>query len=146
MLKNESARNQTKPVSLRPSRLPESGGIIFIANGVRMRKISPSVRKAKQTNFGDADCTCPYSPYRHVSPYVSCPYSDTWHAVQLTWQIGDATRGRPYSADVSVRTGHVAASVQDTWQTVRKDTWRHQDAPRVTRIWHFQGTDRPIKR
>jgi hypothetical protein len=52
MLKNESARNATKPVPLRPSRLPESGGIIFIANGVRMRKISPSVRKAKQANFG----------------------------------------------------------------------------------------------
>jgi len=83
MLKNESARNQTKPVPLRPSRLPESGGIIFIANGVRMRKISPSVRKDKQANFGDADCTC---PYRHVSV----------HTV-LTWHVRTMTRGRPYS-------------------------------------------------
>ena len=83
MLKNDSARNATKPVPLRSSRLPESGGIIFIANGVRMRKISPSVRKAKQAKFWDADCTCPYS---HVSVRTV-----------LTWHVRTVTRGRPYS-------------------------------------------------
>jgi hypothetical protein len=70
MLKNESARNPTKPTPLRLSRLPDSGGIFTLSNGVRMEKISHSVRQAKQAKFLDADCTCPYSPYRtRVSPY-----------------------------------------------------------------------------
>ena len=90
MLKNESARNPTKPTPLHPSRLPDSGGIIFMSNGVRMKKISHSVRRTKQAKFWDADCTCPYSPYRtRVSSY-----DDTWQ----------------------VRTGHVAAPGSDTWQ------------------------------
>jgi hypothetical protein len=56
MLKNESARNATKPMPLRPSRLPDSGGIFTSSNGVRMEKISRSVRKGKQAKKGD-DCT-----------------------------------------------------------------------------------------
>ena len=88
MLKNESARNVTKPVPLRLSRRPESGGIIFIANGVRMRKISPSVRKAKQANFGVLTV-----PVRTVR-------TDTCQSVQLTWHVRTVTRGRPYSDDV----------------------------------------------
>ena len=48
MLKNESARNLTKPTPLCPSRLPDSGGIIFLSNRVRMEKISRSDRKVKQ--------------------------------------------------------------------------------------------------
>ena len=52
MLKNESARNATKPVPLRPSRLPDSGGIFTSSNGVRMEKISRSVRKVKQAKKG----------------------------------------------------------------------------------------------
>jgi hypothetical protein len=48
MLKNESARNAMKPVPLRLSRLPDSGGIFTSSNGLRMSKISRSVRKAKQ--------------------------------------------------------------------------------------------------
>jgi hypothetical protein len=48
MLKNESARNLTKPTPLRPARLPDSGGIIFMSNGVRMEKISRSDQKVKQ--------------------------------------------------------------------------------------------------
>jgi hypothetical protein len=67
MLKNESARNATKPVPLRPARLPDSGGIFTLSNGVRMEKLSCSVRKVKQTKKGD-DCTV-----RTV--HVSCPYS-----------------------------------------------------------------------
>jgi hypothetical protein len=47
MLKNESAQNPTKPTPLRPARLPDSGGIIFISNEVRMKKISHSVHRAK---------------------------------------------------------------------------------------------------
>jgi hypothetical protein len=99
MLKNESARNPTKPTPLRPFRLPDSGGIIFMSNGVRMKKISHSVRRAKQAKFWDDDCTCPYSPYRtRVSPY-----SDMWQfhifcighvAVRMMmWQIPYRTRG-----------------------------------------------------
>ena len=76
MLKNESARNATKPVPLRPSRRPDSGGIIFIANGVRMEKISRSVRKVKQAKF-DADW----------AGHVARPYSDTWN-------VRTVTRGR----------------------------------------------------
>jgi hypothetical protein len=53
MLKNESARNPTKPTPLRPSRLPDSGGIFTLSNGVRMEKISHSVRKVKQAKFLD---------------------------------------------------------------------------------------------
>jgi hypothetical protein len=67
MLKNESARNVTKPVPLRPSHLPDSGGIFTSSNGVRMEKISRSVRKVKQAKKGD-DCTV-----RTV--HVARPYS-----------------------------------------------------------------------
>jgi hypothetical protein len=48
MLKNESARNPTKPTPLCPSRLPDSGGIFTLSNGVCMEKISHSDRKVKQ--------------------------------------------------------------------------------------------------
>jgi hypothetical protein len=48
MLKNESAQNPTKPTPLRPSRLPDSGGIFTLSNGLRMRKLSRSDRKPKQ--------------------------------------------------------------------------------------------------
>jgi hypothetical protein len=77
MLKNESARNMTKPIPLRPSRLPDSGGIFTLSNGVRMEKISHSVRKVKQakkiadcavrTVRTDADVACPYADM--VGPY-----------------------------------------------------------------------------
>jgi hypothetical protein len=52
MLKNESARNVTKLMPLCPSRLPDSGGIFTLSNGVRMGKISRSVRKVKQAKKG----------------------------------------------------------------------------------------------
>jgi hypothetical protein len=48
MLNFQSARNATKTVPLRPSRSPDSGGIFTFANGVRMEKLSRSVRRAKQ--------------------------------------------------------------------------------------------------
>jgi hypothetical protein len=57
LLKFQSARNATKMVPLRPSRLPDSGGIFTFSNGVRMEKISRSVRRAKQAKKIDADCT-----------------------------------------------------------------------------------------
>jgi hypothetical protein len=57
MLKNESAWNATKPVPLRLSRLPNSDGIFTLSNGLRMEKISHSVRKAKQVKKNDVDCT-----------------------------------------------------------------------------------------
>jgi hypothetical protein len=70
LLNFQSARNATKIVPLRPSRLPDSGGIFTFANGVRMEEISRSVRQAKQAKIWNADCTCPYSPYGHVAgPY-----------------------------------------------------------------------------
>jgi hypothetical protein len=87
MLKNESAQNLTKPTPLRPSRLPDSGGIFTLSNEVCMEKISHYVRKAKQAKFLDADCTCPYSPYRtRVSPYRTHGRSiqNTWHPQAVT--------------------------------------------------------------
>jgi hypothetical protein len=73
LLNFKSSRNATKTMPLRPSRLPDSGGIFTFSNGVRMEKISRSVRQGKQVKFLDADCTCPYSPY---IPYgnVERPY------------------------------------------------------------------------
>jgi hypothetical protein len=74
MLKNESARNATKPVPLRPSRLPDSGGIFTSSNGVRMEKISRSVRKVKQAKKGD-DCTVRTVHVAVRTADVACPYS-----------------------------------------------------------------------
>jgi hypothetical protein len=48
MLKNESAQNLMKPTPLRPSRLPDFGGIFTLSNGLRMQKLSHSDRKPKQ--------------------------------------------------------------------------------------------------
>jgi hypothetical protein len=105
MLKNESARNPTRPTPLRPVRLPDSGGIIFMSNRVLMKKISHFVHRAKQAKFWDVDCTCPYSPYRtRVSPYM-----DTWHVRTCdTW--------------------HVCTC--DTWHICTGDTWQHQGTTR----------------
>jgi hypothetical protein len=84
MLKNESAWNPMKPASLRPSRLPDSGGIFTSSNGLRMSKISRSVRKAKQGKKGmtvqsiqsmwHADCT---DRTVHTGDVVD-PEDDTW--------------------------------------------------------------------
>jgi hypothetical protein len=52
MLKNESARNPTKPAPLCPSRLLDSSGIFTLSNGLRMSKLSRSVRKDKQEKKG----------------------------------------------------------------------------------------------
>jgi hypothetical protein len=84
MLKNESAQNPTKPTPLRPARFPDSGGIIFMSNGVRMEKISRSDRKVKQAK-------------KMLTGQGTC------QSVQLTWQVRTLTRGR-------FRTGHVAGS------------------------------------
>jgi hypothetical protein len=66
LLNFQSARNATKTVPLRLSRLPDSGGIFNLSNGRRMKKISRYVRQAKQAKFFDVDCTCPYSLYDDV--------------------------------------------------------------------------------
>jgi hypothetical protein len=79
MLKNESARNPTKPTPLRPARLPDSDGIFIFANGVRMEEISRFDRQVKQAKIWDADCTCPYSPYGHVEG----------RTIMLMWQKTD---------------------------------------------------------
>jgi hypothetical protein len=64
-----------KTVPLHPSRLPDSDDIFTFSNGVRMEKISRSVRQGKQAKFLDVDCTCLYSLYGDVAgPYR--PYGD----------------------------------------------------------------------
>jgi hypothetical protein len=81
LLNFQSARNATKIVPLRLSRLPDSDGIFTLSNGVHMAKISRSVCQAKQAKKFDADCTCLYSPYG--------PYSLTWQGrtnrTMVTW-------------------------------------------------------------
>jgi hypothetical protein len=110
-------------VPLRPSRLPDSGGIFTFSNGVRMEKISRSVRQAKQAKFLDADCTCPYSPY---SPYddVAGPY-------------------RLYNDDVAVfywlivgESGGDTCPVDGKWY---EDTWPNPWVPRVPHYWFMIG-------
>jgi hypothetical protein len=55
--KFQSSWNAMKLVPLRPSRLPDFGGIFTLSNGLCMENISRSVRQVKQAkNFG-ADCT-----------------------------------------------------------------------------------------
>jgi hypothetical protein len=61
-----------KVVPLRPSRLPDSSGIFTFANGVRMEKLSRSVRRAKQVKK------------RMLTGQVRT--ADVAEAVQLTWQ------------------------------------------------------------
>ena len=39
LLNFQSAQNAMKTIPLRPSRLPDSGGIFSFSNGVRMEKI-----------------------------------------------------------------------------------------------------------
>jgi hypothetical protein len=60
LLKFQSVQNAMKTMPLRSSRLPDFGGIFTFANGVRMEKISRSVRRAKQVKKFGADCTSPY--------------------------------------------------------------------------------------
>jgi hypothetical protein len=52
MLKNESDRNAMKPIPLHLAHLPDFGGIFTSSNGLRMRKISHSIRKVKQVKKG----------------------------------------------------------------------------------------------
>jgi hypothetical protein len=69
---------------LRLSRLPDSGGIFTLSNGLRMEKISRSVRKVKQAKK-IADCAV-----RTV-----CTDADVaGPSIQDTWQVRTATRGR----------------------------------------------------
>jgi hypothetical protein len=77
MLKNESAQNPTKPTPLCLSRLPDSGGIFTLSNGVRMKKISHSDRKVKQAKkvlTGQSVQDTWQVRIRHVA----CPYDDMW--------------------------------------------------------------------
>jgi hypothetical protein len=89
MLKNESARNATKPVPLRPSRLLDSGGIFTSSNGLRMSKISRSVRKGKQAKKGD-DCT-----YRIVRTVPRGMLTvQVVRSIQMMWHLQEVTHGR----------------------------------------------------
>jgi hypothetical protein len=116
MLKNESTQNPMKPVPLRPSRLPDSGGIFTLSNGVPMEKILHSVQKVKQGKK-IADCavrtvrtdTDVASPYRK---HVEGSYNDTWQ----------------------VRTGHMAAPGSDMCQADLAFWAYGWTNPEVTRV------------
>jgi hypothetical protein len=90
MLKNESARNPTKPTPLHPSRLPDSGGICFLSNGVRMEKISHFVRQAKQAKFWML--TVPIRTVR--TGHVSVRTMTRGRSVQVMWHHQRMTCGR----------------------------------------------------
>jgi hypothetical protein len=77
MLKNESAQNPTKPVPLRLSRLPDSGGIFTSSNGLRMSKISHSVQKVKQAKKRGMIV-------QSVQADVAAPEGDTWQLLEMT--------------------------------------------------------------
>jgi hypothetical protein len=90
MLKNESAQNAMKPVPLRPSHLPDFGGIFTSSNGIHMQKISRSVRKVKQAKKGmtvqsvqstwHADC----ADRTVCIADVAILEGDTWQLQQVT--------------------------------------------------------------
>jgi hypothetical protein len=109
MLKNESAQNPTKPTPLRPSRLPDSGGIFTLSNGVRMEKISHSVRKVKQA--------------KNLLTVQSVQSVRT-----LTWQVRTGHVASPYKTR--------GRSIQTRGKSVQ-DTWRLQVMTRVRQIWTF---------
>ena len=75
MLKNKIARNVTKPMPLRPSHLPDSGGIFTSSNGVRMEKISRSIQQVKQAKK------------LLTVQSVQSVRTLTWHVYTLTWQV-----------------------------------------------------------
>jgi len=85
MLKNESAQNSTKPTPLRPSRLPDSGGIIFMSNGVRMKKISHFDRKVKQVKKMLTGQSVQADVVEAVQVTWQNSYDDV--AVGVTWHI-----------------------------------------------------------
>jgi hypothetical protein len=70
MLKNESARNPTKPTPLHPARLLDSGGIIFFVKRSPYEEDIAFCPPSQTGKILDVDCTCPYNPYRtRVRPY-----------------------------------------------------------------------------
>jgi hypothetical protein len=72
---------------LRPSRLPDSGHIFTSSNGLRMRKISHSVRKPKQAKKKMGDCTVRTVPRGRLTVQAV-------RSIQLMWQLLEKTRGR----------------------------------------------------
>ena len=105
MLNFQSAQNATKTVPLRLSRLPDSDGIFTFSNGVRMEKISQSVRRAKQGKFWML--TVPVHTVR--TGHVAGLYRTHGRNIQHTWLF---------------RTGHVAAPGRDTCQAFM-DFWAY---------------------
>jgi hypothetical protein len=84
MLKNESAWNAMKPIPLRLSRLPDSSGIFTLSNGLRMEKISRSVRKTKQVKKGmtvqsvQSTCHADCADRMVRTDDMENPEGDTW--------------------------------------------------------------------
>jgi hypothetical protein len=110
MLKNESARNPTKPTPLRPARLPDSGGIIFMSNEVHMEKISHSVRRAKQAKILTLLTVQSVQSVRML----------TWHVRTCdTWQVC---------------IGHMVSLERDTCQAVLAFSVYGWTNPEVTRV------------
>jgi hypothetical protein len=102
-----------KTVPLRPSRLPDSGGIFTFANGVRMEEISRSDRQAKQVKIWDADCTCPYSPYGHVEGRTIMLMWQRADVVHLYWTV-DSESDVDTCQWWPIRGGHVAQPIGAT--------------------------------
>jgi hypothetical protein len=119
MLKNESARNPTKPTPLHSARLPDSGGIFFLSNGVRGEDIAFCPKSQTDNFFFFADCSVRTV---RMDADVAGPYSDTWQ----------------------VHTGHMAAPGADTCQADLDFLvygWTNPEVTRVTtgRVTHGTG-------
>jgi hypothetical protein len=95
MLNFQSARNATKTVPLRPSRSPDSGGIFIFANGVRMEKLSRSVRRAKQVKKC-ADWAGRTATWQGRTVLTWQKYSLRGRTVQDTWRHQGVPRVRRF--------------------------------------------------
>ena len=82
MLNFQSAKNETKTVPLRLSRLPDSDGIFTLSNGRRMEKISRSVRQAKQVK----NLVLIVQSVQSVRSDVAGLYR-SYNRIVVTWQV-----------------------------------------------------------
>jgi hypothetical protein len=118
LLKFQSARNATKSMPLRPSRLPDSDGIFTLSNGLRMEKISRSVRQAKQAKILMLTVQSVQSIRSDMEGSYR-PYDDVLggEVVGIDWLT-------------VVESGDDTCLVDGKWY---EDTWPNLWAPRVTR-------------
>jgi hypothetical protein len=108
---------------LRPSRLPDSGHIFTSSNGLRMRKISHSVRKPKQAKKM-GDCTVRTVPRGRLTVQAVHHTTDVAAPGEDTWQVTGST------------TGDLDQSEGDTCHHCKGDTWHRLTVAGTVACWH----------